>query len=76
MASIYLFSKFREQIRINPIYPCHPRSNFKVELERKVSVINGGYFTGEIAMNGISAGVYIVSLTTEKDKVHSKVLKF
>ncbi len=48
----------------------------RVVVERKVSVINGGYFTGEIAMNGIASGVYIVSLTTEKDKVQGKVLKF
>ena len=48
----------------------------RVVVERKVVVISGGYFTGEIAMNGISAGVYIVSLTTEKDKVQSKILKF
>ena len=44
--------------------------------ERKMDVIPGGYFTGEIAMNGIAVGVYIVSLTTEKDKVQGKVLKF
>ena len=36
----------------------------------------GEYFTGEIAVNGILAGVYIVSLTTEKDKVQSKIMKF
>jgi hypothetical protein len=47
-----------------------------VELERKVSVINGGYFMGEVAVSGIAAGVYIVSLTTEKDKVQGKILKF
>ena len=48
----------------------------RVVYEGKVVVIAGGYFTGEIAMNGIASGVYIVSLVTEKDKVHSKVLKF
>jgi hypothetical protein len=48
----------------------------RVVYERKVEVVSGGYFTGEIAMNGIAAGVYIVSLTTEKDKVQGKVLKF
>ncbi len=48
----------------------------RVVVERKVDVIAGGYFTGEIAMNGIAAGVYIVSLTTEKDKVQGKILKF
>ena len=41
-----------------------------------MDVIAGGYFTGEIAMNGIASGVYIVSLSTEKDKVQGKVLKF
>ncbi|MBK9637706.1 MAG: T9SS type A sorting domain-containing protein [Bacteroidetes bacterium] len=48
----------------------------RVVYERKMEVIQGGYFTGEIAMNGIAAGVYIVSLVTEKDKVQGKVLKF
>ncbi len=48
----------------------------RVVVDRKVEMIAGGYFTGEIAMNGIASGMYIVSLTTEKDKVHSKVLKF
>ena len=48
----------------------------RVVYEREMDVIAGGYFTGEIAMNGIASGVYIVSLTTEKDKVQSKVLKF
>jgi hypothetical protein len=48
----------------------------RVVYERKVDVIAGGYFTGEVAMNGIASGVYIVSLTTEKDKVQGKVLKF
>ena len=48
----------------------------RVVVERKVEVIAGGYFTGEIGMNGIASGVYIVSLTTERDKVQSKVLRF
>ncbi len=48
----------------------------RVVVERKVEVIAGGYFTGEIEMNGIASGVYLVSLTTEKDKVQGKVLKF
>ncbi len=48
----------------------------RVVYERKVDVIAGGYFTGEIAMNGIASGVYIVSLVTEKDKVQGKILKF
>ena len=48
----------------------------RVVVERKMDVIAGGYFTGEIAMNGIASGVYIVSLSTEKDKVQGKVLKF
>ena len=45
-------------------------------VERKAVVISGGYFTTEIAMNVIASGVYIVALTTEKDKVQSKALKF
>ncbi len=48
----------------------------RVVYERKVDVIQGGYFTTEITMNGIAAGVYIVSLTTEKDKVQSKIMKY
>jgi hypothetical protein len=48
----------------------------RVVYERKVEVIAGGYFTTEIVMNEIAAGVYIVSLSTEKDKVQGKVLKF
>jgi hypothetical protein len=48
----------------------------RVVVERKVDVIAGGYFTTEIVMNEIAAGVYIVSLSTEKDKVQGKVLKF
>ena len=45
-------------------------------VERKVDVIAGGYFTGEIAMNAITAGVYIVSLVTEKDKTQGKIMKY
>ena len=48
----------------------------RVVYEKKVDVIAGGYFTGEIAMNGIASGVYIVSLVTEKDKVQGKIMKF
>ncbi|MBK9638251.1 MAG: T9SS type A sorting domain-containing protein [Bacteroidetes bacterium] len=48
----------------------------RVVYERKMEVIASGYFTGEIAVNGITAGVYIVSLVTEKDKVQGKILKY
>ena len=48
----------------------------RVVYERKVDVIAGGYFTGEIGMNGIASGVYVVSLVTEKDKVQSKIMKY
>ena len=48
----------------------------RVVFERKVEVIAGGYFTGEIAMNAITAGVYIVSLVTEKDKTQGKIMKY
>ena len=44
--------------------------------EKKIEVISGGYFTGEIAMNGIASGVYIVSLVTEKDKIQGKIMKY
>ena len=48
----------------------------RVVYERKVDVIAGGYFTTEIVMNEIAAGVYIVSLTTEKDKIQVKIIKY
>ena len=48
----------------------------RMVVEREVEVIAGGYFTGEIAMNGIVSGLYIVSLTTEQDKLQEKILKF
>ena len=52
----------------------------RVVYERKINVIPGGYFTGEINMNvrrtADASGVYIVSLTTEKDKVQGKILKY
>ena len=46
----------------------------RVVYERKVEVIAGGYFTGEIAMNGIASGVYIVSVSTEKEKLQGKIM--
>ena len=45
-------------------------------VERKVEVVQGGYFTSEINMHGVASGVYIVSLVTEKDKIQGKILKF
>ncbi|MBK7967006.1 MAG: T9SS type A sorting domain-containing protein [Bacteroidetes bacterium] len=48
----------------------------RVVYEKKVDVVQGGYFTSEINLNGVASGVYIVSLTTEKDKVQVKVFKF
>ena len=48
----------------------------RVVYERKVDVIAGGYFTGEIGMNGLASGVYIVSLVTEKDKTQGKIMKY
>ncbi|MBK7965929.1 MAG: T9SS type A sorting domain-containing protein [Bacteroidetes bacterium] len=48
----------------------------RLVFERKMDVIAGGYFTGEIGMNGIANGVYIVSLVTEKDKAQGKILKY
>ena len=48
----------------------------RVVVEREVEVMSGGYFTGEINMNGVASGVYIVSIVTEKDKVQSKVMKY
>ena len=47
----------------------------RVIYEREVDIIAGGYYTGEINMNGIASGVYVVSLTTEKDKVQGKIIK-
>ena len=48
----------------------------RVVVERKVEVVQGGYFTSEINMHGVASGVYIVSLVTEKDKIQGKILKF
>ena len=52
----------------------------RVIYERKIDVIAGGYYTGEINMNvrrtADASGMYIVSLSTEKDKVQSKILKY
>ncbi|MBK9637997.1 MAG: T9SS type A sorting domain-containing protein [Bacteroidetes bacterium] len=44
----------------------------RVVYERKMEGDTRWVFYGEIAMNGIAAGVYIVSLVTEKDKVQGK----
>jgi hypothetical protein len=48
----------------------------RVVYERKVEVVAGGYFTTEIGMNEIAAGVYIVSISTEKEKLQGKILKY
>ena len=43
--------------------------------EKKIEVIAGGYVTTEIGMQGITKGMYIVSLLTEKDYLSGKVMK-
>lgn len=48
----------------------------RVVYEKKIDVISGGYFTTEIGMNGIAAGVYIISISTEKEKLQRKILKY
>ncbi len=44
--------------------------------EKKIEVIAGGYVTGEIPMNGVAKGVYLVNLITEAESVSSKLVKF
>ncbi len=39
-------------------------------------VIAGGYVTGEIPMNAVAKGVYIVNLITDAESVSSKIVKF
>ena len=48
----------------------------RVLYEAKLNVIAGGYLTTEINMNGIASGVYIVSLSTEKEKLQGKIMKY
>ncbi len=48
----------------------------RLVFEKKVEVISGGYVTGEIPMNGVAKGVYLVNLITEAESVSSKVVKF
>jgi hypothetical protein len=42
--------------------------------ERRLEVIPGGYLTGEIQMQGVAKGVYILSLVTEREMVQGKVM--
>ncbi len=44
--------------------------------EKKVEVIAGGYVTGEIPMNDVANGVYLVNLITDSESVSSKLVKF
>jgi hypothetical protein len=44
--------------------------------ERRLEVIPGGYLTGEIQMQGLAKGVYILSLVTEREKMQGKVMIF
>jgi hypothetical protein len=44
--------------------------------EKKIEVISGGYVTGEIPMNAVANGVYLVNLITDSESVSSKVVKF
>ncbi|MBK9636488.1 MAG: T9SS type A sorting domain-containing protein [Bacteroidetes bacterium] len=43
--------------------------------DKKIEVISGGYVTTEIGMQGITKGIYIVNLLTEKDYLSGKVMK-
>ncbi len=43
--------------------------------EKKIEVIAGGYVTGEIPMNGVANGVYLVNLITDSESVSSKTIK-
>jgi len=42
--------------------------------EKKMEIIAGGYLTAEIGTTGLSAGMYIVSLRTDKEVAVGKVL--
>jgi hypothetical protein len=44
--------------------------------EKKIEVIAGGYVTGEIPMNGVANGVYLVNLITDSESVSYKLVKF
>ncbi len=44
--------------------------------EKKVEVIAGGYVTGEIPMNAVANGFYLVNLITDSESVSSKLVKF
>ncbi len=44
--------------------------------EKKIEVISGGYVTGEIPMNAVVNGVYLVNLITDSESVSSKLVKF
>ncbi|MBL0097426.1 MAG: T9SS type A sorting domain-containing protein [Bacteroidetes bacterium] len=48
----------------------------RLVVEKKVEVIAGGYVTGEIPMNGVVNGVYLVNLITEAESISSKTIKF
>jgi hypothetical protein len=48
----------------------------RLVFEKKVEVIAVGYVTGEIPMNAVAKGVYLVNLITEAESVSSKVVKF
>ncbi len=44
--------------------------------EKKIEVKAGGYVTGEIPMNAVVNGVYLVNLITDSESVSSKIVKF
>ncbi|MBK7886449.1 MAG: hypothetical protein IPJ86_03840 [Bacteroidetes bacterium] len=44
--------------------------------EKKIEVISGGYVTGEIPMNAVAKGGYLVNLITDVESVSSKLFKF
>ncbi len=44
--------------------------------EKKVEVIAGGYVTGEIPMNAVAKGVYLVNLITDFESVSTKLVKY
>jgi hypothetical protein len=48
----------------------------RLVFEKKVEVIAGGYVTGEIPMNAVAKGVYLVNLITDSESVSSKLVKF
>ena len=38
-------------------------------------IINNGYFTKDLVMNGFASGMYLITVYTEKEKLKGKIVK-